>query len=250
MEPLLSFHNISKTFTEEGAKRVVAIARISFDIKEGEFFVMIGPSGSGKSTLLRIASGLDTDFEGKLHIHESLTEGSVGFVFQEFALLPWLSVYNNVALPLRALHLHEDEVMKRVYPELKRLGLFSFRNEFPKSLSGGMKQRVGIARALVTKPKLLLMDEPFSALDSFTAKALQEDLLKIWHEEKFTVLMVTHNIEEALLLADRIAVLSARPARVRQIVTNNMSRPRNKRSEHFFSIEDELADLISEDFDS
>ncbi len=169
---------------------------------------------------------------------------NVGFVFQQFALLPWLSVFQNIELPLLARHTPPEERKKRVEAELKRFHLEKFAHTRPRELSGGMRQRVGIARALITEPKIVFMDEPFSELDSFTAEELRAELLEIWSERKVTIVMVTHIVEEALELADRVAVITPRPGTIEKIVINDLPRPRNKRSESFYRLADELYKLI------
>ncbi len=213
---------------------------ISFDVDTGEFVCIVGSSGGGKSTLLRILAGLQKQSEGKiLNMPEQL-----GFVFQNFALFPWLNVEDNVSYGLRMQGLSKSQIQKRVREEINRIGLEGFEKSHPKELSGGMKQRVGIARALAVHPKVLLLDEPFSALDEITAKGLRHDLLKIHEQTKTTVIMVTHLVEEAVELADRIIVMSPRPGRVRKIFPNNISRPRNVRSKEFFRLVDEIESLL------
>ena len=246
MKPAITLTRISKTFTAAGpgSAKVVAIEDINLQIREGEFFVFVGPSGCGKSTLLRIMSGLEKNYDGQMALADGLFHKDIGFVFQQFALLPWLSVYENVELGLLARQVPEAERRPAVMSELKRFGLESFARSYPRELSGGMKQRVGIARALVTQPKLLFLDEAFSELDSFTATALRRDLLEIWKERNLTVVMVSHIVQEALELADRIAVMSAHPGKVVQVIDNTLPRPRQKRLPEFFAMEDQLSGLI------
>lgn len=245
MKPIITVSDVSKTFIEDHAKRIVALEHVSFNIREGEFFVILGPSGSGKSTLLRIMSGLEKSYEGHVAYEEGMTPQDRSFVFQQFALLPWLSVRDNVALPHVARHSTPSLTKQNVNRELARLGLVSFAGHNPRDLSGGMRQRVGIARALVTDPKIIFLDEPFSELDSFTAQALRTELLTIWKETKPTIIMVTHLIEEALELGDRIAITTSRPGRIEKIVDNPLPRPREKRSKDFFAMEDKLYTLVS-----
>lgn len=240
---VISLSHISKSFATK-PKPLVALADITLAIEEGEICVFIGPSGCGKSTLLRIMSGLDRGYEGTSVFGEGMTQRDIGFVFQQFALLPWLTVFQNVALPLIARKVPVREIHHRVTGELTRRGLKDFAKNYPHELSGGMRQRVGIARALITEPKILFMDEPFSELDSFTAEELRHELLGIWQERKFTVILVTHNITEAVQLGDRIAVFTPRPGRVEKILVNILPRPRTKRSEGFYKLEDEIAEII------
>ncbi len=244
MPAILTLNKISKTFTDKPGQALLALQHITLDIYAGEFFVFLGPSGSGKSTLLRIMSGLETAYEGRVVLDAVIWHVDISFVFQQFALLPWLTVEENVGLWLIAQKIDQKVLHERVADELKLFGLEKFARSFPKELSGGMRQRVGLARALVTQPKILFMDEPFSELDSFTAEELRQELLKIWIDRKMTIVMVSHNIEEALELADRIAVLTPRPGRIEKIVDNPLSRPRHKRSVEFYQLYDQLYALI------
>src|SRR6187551_3111771 len=196
--------------------------RVSFTVASGEVVAIVGPSGCGKSTLLSILGGLLQPSSGRAQWRGAPPPNSrnpLTFVFQDFALLPWCSVAENVEFPLLHTALSENERRAVVDDALRRTGLSDFRGAYPKQLSGGMRQRVGIARALVVRPAILLMDEPLSALDSQTRELLMEDLLKIWAREKSTRVYVTHNLEEAARLADRVVVLSRRPGRIREIVT-------------------------------
>ncbi len=244
MQPVLITHKIGKTFNDPGGKRFHALEDINLSVARGEFFVLLGPSGCGKSTLLRIASGLEKEFTGVVNFGEGLEPADLGFVFQHFALLPWLSIFDNISLPLVARAVDPFEIKKRTDAELKRFGLAEFAKNFPRELSGGMRQRVGMARALIARPKILFMDEPFSELDMFTADELRKELLGIWHENNMTIVMVTHLIPEALELADRIAVMSGSPGKIEKVVENILPRPRQKRSPEFFHLEDELLRLI------
>ncbi len=239
---IISLKNISKTFVEDD-KKLTVLEDINLEINEGEFFIILGPSGSGKSTLLRIMSGLEKDFSGKLN-YDSVTQENFSFVFQQFALLPYLTVFQNVELGLLARGVPKSHRHEKVMAELQKLGLEKFGKSFPKELSGGMKQRVGIARALVTNPKIIFMDEPFSALDSFTAEILRKEVLDIWNMSKTTIIMVTHLVSEALELSDRIAVLTSRPGKIEAVLQNPLSRPRQLRSEGFFKMEDKIKELI------
>lgn len=237
--PIVSVSHVVKTYTDDGGRSsVTALADISLEIMPGEFFVLLGPSGCGKSTLLRIMSGLDRASKGDV----KRAEGSeVGFVFQQFALLPWLTVWENIEMPLLSRPMAPATRANAIRPILKQLGLEKFEHHRPRDLSGGMRQRVGIARALVTNPGVIFLDEPFSELDSFTAETLRMELLDIWHERKMTIIMVSHIISEALELADRIAVMSSRPGTISTIVRNTLPRPRAKRSVDFYALEDHLA---------
>ena len=247
MNNLIVQKNISKVFKDYNCRSFQAIHEVNLSVREGEFFILLGPSGCGKSTLLRIMSGLETKYSGTQHYENGLTKEDLGFVFQQFALLPWLTIRENIALGLIAKRkfgkLTSDDNLK-INSLLQSFGLEEFAGGYPKELSGGMKQRVGIARALAIDPKVIFLDEPFSALDSFTAKVLREDLLKIWKERNMTIVMVTHNIEEALLLGDRIGVMSSRPGKLDDVVENTLPRPRQARSPEFFAMVDKITAMV------
>lgn len=240
----LALKNVAKTFEGETQKKLLVLDNVSFDVKDGELFIFLGPSGAGKSTLLRIMSGLEKDYSGKIEYGDGILPKDCSFVFQQFALLPWLTVYKNIEMGLIARKMLKHEREERVERELKVFGLKDFASSYPRELSGGMKQRVGLARAFVSDPKIIFMDEPFSELDSFTAQTLREELLAIWQERKMTIIMVTHLISEALELGDHIAVLTSRPARIEKIVVNSLVRPRQKRTPSFWQLEDELHGLV------
>lgn len=243
MTPILSLKNISKTFRDK-PRHLAVLKDIDLEIQTGEFFILLGLSGAGKSTLLRIMSGLEKDYTGSVGYPAGFSPDDMSFVFQQFALLPWLSVYDNVRFGLISRGLAEPEIKARVEKELRLLGLEKFARAHPRELSGGMRQRVGIARALVREPKIIFMDEPFSELDSFTAQDLRRQLVDIWRERKMTIVMVTHLIEEAVELADRIAVLTPRPASIGRIIHNSLPHPRNKRSPDFYALEDQIYALV------
>jgi NitT/TauT family transport system ATP-binding protein len=204
---------------------VVALDDIGLRVEPGEFLVIIGPSGCGKSTLLGIMGGILAPSAGRIRVGGAVPSdclNPVTYIFQDFALLPWRTVEGNVALPLEHHKLADAERAARITDALARTGLEEFRGAFPKQLSGGMRQRVGIARALAARPAMLLMDEPLSALDAQTRELLMEDLLALWLRERLGIVYVTHNLVEALRLADRIVVLSRRPGRIREIVAIDM----------------------------
>jgi NitT/TauT family transport system ATP-binding protein len=243
MEPFISIKNLSKRYME-GKRQTFALTDINLEIRKGEFAILLGPSGCGKSTLLRIMTGLDNDYEGEVKFAPEIDQNAFSFVFQQFALLPWLTVYENVEMGLLSRDMPEAERAAKVRRELKRFGLEKFGKSMPKELSGGMKQRVGIARALVTDPKVIFMDEPFSELDSFTAEKLRQELLSVWSELKMTIVMVTHLIPEAIELADKIMVMTSRPGHIEAAVENELPRPRAMRSDESFKLEDRLRKLI------
>ncbi|WP_431303679.1 ABC transporter ATP-binding protein [Sediminicoccus sp. BL-A-41-H5] len=192
---------------------VTAVADVSLDIAEGDFLALLGPSGCGKSTLLRMIAGLIEPSTGHLAWGADMT-GQIGFVFQEPTLMPWATALRNVALPLELAGTPRAEAERRAREALARVDLAGFETAYPRMLSGGMKMRVSIARALVTRPRLLLMDEPFAALDEITRHRLNEDLLRLWRDERFTVVFVTHSTFESVFLAERILVMTPRPGRI------------------------------------
>ncbi len=243
-EHALIFKNVRKTFIEEKGRHITAIENINLEIRQGEFFVFVGPSGCGKSTLLRIASGLEKEYSGEVALGDAIRPSDIGFVFQQFALLPWLTVYQNVELGLLPRRLSESDRKKKIDQVLERLGLEKSAHHYPRELSGGMRQRTGLARALVIDPKIIFMDEPFSEVDSFTAETLRQLTLDMWRDHRMTIAMVTHLIPEALQLADRIAIMTSAPGTIEKVIHNTLPRPRDKRSPQFFALEDELNKLI------
>jgi NitT/TauT family transport system ATP-binding protein len=230
---------------------LVALEDIDLQVREGEILALIGPSGCGKSTLLGIMGGILQPTSGKVLVRGAAPAGSLNpltYIFQDFALLPWRTVEGNVALALEHHSLPRDEMAARIADVLARTGLTEFRKAFPKQLSGGMRQRVGIARALAVKPAVLLMDEPLSALDAQTRELLMDDFLALWLRDRVTAVYVTHNLSEALRLADRIAILSRRPGRVREVVTIDM--PQSERAgaaAHLADLHDRLWSLIKQE---
>lgn len=215
-DPLVSLRSVSKVF----ANGTVALKDMSLTIDEGAFVSLLGPSGCGKSTALRIIAGLGEPTSGEVDWPQASRdsdghpEREIGFVFQEPTLMPWATVFNNVWLPLRLQHVSRSAARDRVMEALTMVGLDKFAGSYPRELSGGMKMRVSIARALVTRPKLLLMDEPFAALDEITRFKLNEDLLDLWQRFGWTVVFVTHSVFESVYLSERVVVMAARPGRV------------------------------------
>jgi len=222
--PAIRIRDLQKTFG-----KLVAVDRVSLDIDPGEFFMIVGPSGCGKTTLLRILAGLETASSGTIEIatpaDSAQPENSM--VFQGESIFPWMTVWNNAAYGLRMRNAPEAVIKERVGHYLDRTGLTRFANYYPHQLSGGMKQRVSIARAFANDPEILLMDEPFSALDAQNKLLLQEELLRIWDEQKKTVVFITHSVDEAVYLGDRIMVMTAQPGRVKSVVRVPLARPRN-----------------------
>ena len=222
--------NVKKVFdTRRG--EVVALNGVSFDIKENEFICVVGPSGCGKSTLLNILAGLDSPTSGEVYVDGNLVEGpgpERGVVFQQYALFPWLTVEKNIEFGLKLKGLPQSEIKERVEKYLEVVGLNEFAKSYPKELSGGMKQRVAIARAYAVNPEVLLMDEPFGALDAQTRTQLQQELLDTWEKEQKTCFFITHDVEEAIILATKVIIMSARPGRIKSIIDVNIPYPRNQ----------------------
>lgn len=242
----LIVNDISKSFIL-AEKIIPVLGSVSFSAEDGEFCCIIGPSGCGKSTLLRIMIGLEHETSGTVTYKGrelALGSGTTSMVFQHFALFPWLTVFENVEFGLRMAGEGVTKRSKLVEELIVDVGLEGFEGKHPKELSGGMRQRVGIARALAVSPRLLFMDEPFSALDAFTAESLRADLLRIWHKRKMTVIMVTHLVEEAVELADKIVVFTPAPGRVEKIMENKLERPRAKRSSDFYKMVDALTKCV------
>lgn len=227
--PRLSASHIRRSFASIGRGNTLAIADVTLAIEAQEFVSVVGPSGCGKSTLLRIIAGLDREGEGEILVDGRRASGpgaDRGMVFQEYALLPWKTLFANVAfgLQLRGVGRTERDNIAQRYIDL--VGLKGFEGHYPHQMSGGMRQRAAVARALANQPTILLMDEPFAAVDAINRKNLQEELTQITSKEKTTVLFITHSIEEAIFLSDRVLVLSERPSRIVEEVTINMPRPR------------------------
>ncbi|MGJ4914215.1 ABC transporter ATP-binding protein [Bradyrhizobium sp. HKCCYLRH2060] len=226
---LIAIDQVSKSYVSASGAAVHALSRISLDIKPGEFVCVVGPSGCGKSTLLRLLAGLDSYGDGRLLLDGEPVAGpsrKVGVVFQAANLLPWMTVRDNVALPLRVGGRHAP-AGDRIERLLAVTGLGDFGDKYPYELSGGMQQRAGICRALARDPEILLMDEPFGALDALTRERLNLELQRIWQENRKTILLITHSISEAIFLADRVIVMSARPGRILADLAVPIPRPRS-----------------------
>jgi sulfonate transport system ATP-binding protein len=229
-QALVSFRQVAKSFPVDG-RELQAIERFDLEIADGEFIAIVGASGCGKSTLLRLLVGLDCEFQGEIRIDGAPIDGiggERGIVFQEHRLFPWLNVEQNVALGLVNEPLSETGKTARVADYLQLVGLTAFSRAYPHQLSGGMAQRVAIARGLVASPRILLLDEPFGALDALTRQQLQEEVLGIRQRERITTVLVTHDVEEALFLADRVVVMEPRPGRIKRIVTVPLEHPRER----------------------
>jgi NitT/TauT family transport system ATP-binding protein len=228
MSPKLAIRGLSKSF-RRGRDRLLALDSIDLDLAENEFVSLVGASGCGKSTLLSIVAGLQEFDAGEVLVDGAPIEGpgrDRGVVFQSYTLFPWLTAQRNVEFALRAAGLPAREVRARAREHLALVGLERFAESYPSQLSGGMKQRVAIARALSYRPKMLLMDEPFGALDALTRHHMQELLTRIWESHRLTVLFITHDVEEAVYLSDRVVVMSNQPGRIKQVVPVPLARPR------------------------
>lgn len=232
--PILQAENLSKSFND-GHRQLSAVQKINFSVSKGEFLCIVGPSGCGKSTILQLLAGLLPATTGKVLLSgKRLREPhrDISIVFQKSNLMPWRTVLENVLLPLQIYGTPKQEAKEIAKSHLNKVGLSEFAEAYPKSLSGGMEQRVAVARALVQKPRILLLDEPFGALDAFTREKLNLELLRLWRHENITAIMVTHNIREAVLLADRVLVLTPRPAMVHQEFKVDLPRPRSEEIEY------------------
>jgi NitT/TauT family transport system ATP-binding protein len=249
VEPAVRIEGVRKVF-RAGGREVVALDGIDLEIAPGELVCLLGPSGCGKSTLLNAIAGFAPPSSGTLLANGRPVTGpgpDRAMVFQEYALFPWMTVEANVAFGLEIRGENRPSIRERVGSLLGQLGLAEFRDRFPKDLSGGMRQRVAIARVLAIDPPMLLMDEPFGALDALTRRNLQDELLRIWAQLRKTVVFVTHGIEEAIYLADRVVVMTYRPGRVKRIVTVALPRPRDTASPDFNQLKRAVSQLVMEE---
>ncbi|HVI74388.1 MAG TPA: ABC transporter ATP-binding protein [Anaeromyxobacteraceae bacterium] len=248
-EPAVRMEGVRKTF-RSGGREVVALDGIDLAVAPGELVCLLGPSGCGKSTLLNAIAGFAPPTAGTLAANGREVVGpgpDRAMVFQEYALFPWMTVEANVAFGLELKGEPRAAIAGRVEALLRQLGLWEFRDRFPKDLSGGMRQRVAIARVLAIDPPMLLMDEPFGALDALTRRNLQDELLRIWSSLQKTIVFVTHGIEEAIYLADRVVVMTYRPGRVKRVVPVALPRPRDTASPEFNILKREVTELVMEE---
>ncbi|GAA1382277.1 ABC transporter ATP-binding protein [Pseudonocardia kongjuensis] len=249
-EPAITLHGVVKDFPLGRGTTVRALDHLDLDVADGEFVAVLGPSGCGKSTVLRLLAGLEQPTRGSVSVEgaspsELIAGHRLGVAFQEHALLPWATARENIALPWKVAGRRVDT--DRVDALLGLVGLDGFADARPRQLSGGMRQRVAIARALALEPDVLLLDEPFGALDAVTRRRMNLELARIWSEQRITTLLVTHDVTEAVLLADRVVVMTGRPGRIRQIRTIGLPRPRGTgatRDPEFHRIVDELTALL------
>lgn len=250
-QALVSFRQVAKSFPVDG-RELQAIERFDLEIADGEFIAIVGASGCGKSTLLRLLVGLDREFQGDIRIDGKPIDGiggERGIVFQEHRLFPWLTVEQNVELGLVNEPLSTTGKAGKVADYLQLVGLKGFERAYPHQLSGGMAQRVAIARGLVASPRILLLDEPFGALDALTRQQLQEELLRIRQRERITTVLVTHDVEEALFLADRVVVMAPRPGRIKRIVEVPLAHPRERGGYDFLRQREALLHELTGDGD-
>src|SRR6201996_7787234 len=251
-ETIIRAEKVEKYYSQPSENRIQVIAPTDLSIVPGEIVALLGPSGSGKSTLLRMLTGLTKPSGGEVYWHDTpITRANpnVSIVFQSFALFPWLTVLENVEAPLKARGMSADERRERSLRIIDTVGLDGFGAAFPKELSGGMRQRVGFARALVVEPEVLFMDEPFSALDVLTAENLRSELLELWQKKTIptkAIFLVTHNIEEAVLLADRIIVLGRNPGRVRTDFEVGLAHPRDRKGPAFHQLVDYIYKVLTQ----
>jgi len=250
-ERLISLNGVSKSYQQPNGQEITILDHVSLDLRAGEIVALLGPSGSGKSTLMRMIAGLIPPTKGEVLYHDQPLVGlnpGVAIVFQSFALYPWLTVLENVELGLKAQGIMSDQRQQKALKMIDVIGLDGFENAYPKELSGGMRQRVGFARALAVEPELLCMDEPFSALDVLTAENLRFELLDLWLERKIptkSILIVTHSIEEAVILADRIVVLGRNPGQIRANLPVTLTHYRDRKSPAFQAIVDQVYKILT-----
>jgi NitT/TauT family transport system ATP-binding protein len=245
----LKIRNLSKDFPVPGNEPIRALSDLNLDVDDKEFISVLGPSGCGKTTLLRLIAGLETATSGSIEIDGQLISGpspKMAMIFQEYSLYPWRTILDNVTFGLEMQSTSKAVARKQALEYLRLVGLEEFIHRYPYELSGGMRQRVAVARALAVEPKILLMDEPFGALDAQTRNNLQKELLDIWRKTQKTVIFVTHSVDEAVFLSDRIVVLTPRPGRICEIISVDYPRPRDRTSVESAQIRRHVLDLISQ----
>ena len=247
----ISIRNVSKKFMDAKNTEVKALHNVNLEIKAGELVAIIGPSGCGKSTFLRLISGIDNPTAGELYIDDERITGphfTRGFAFQNPTLFPWKDVWHNVATGLEARGILKDHSAD-VDEYIELVGLTQFKNAFPHQLSGGMAQRVALARALVNHPKALLLDEPLGALDALTRMSMQDEILRIWNEQQMTLLFVTHDIDEAIYLGDRVVIMSANPGQIQRVIDIDIPKPRRRNDDIFFHYKKIMLDALGVNID-
>ncbi|PKL65588.1 MAG: nitrate ABC transporter ATP-binding protein [Methanomicrobiales archaeon HGW-Methanomicrobiales-3] len=245
----LEIRDLNQSFSKDDGSSLVVLEHMTFDVKDEEFVCILGSSGCGKTTLLRLIAGLDLAQAGSIFLDGEEIRGTspkVGMVFQEYSLFPWRTVIDNIAFGLEMQGVARAERMKTAERYLDLVNLEQFRDSYPSELSGGMRQRVAVARALALDPAILLMDEPFGALDAQTRNMLQKELLDIQDATKKTIIFITHSVDEAVFLSDRIIVLTPRPGRICRTIDLDLPRPRDRTSVEFANIRREVLDLINQ----
>jgi len=239
---------VSKSYTLDGAP-FHALRDVDLEVRPGSFLAIVGPSGCGKSTLLRLIAGLDIAYDGEISLAGARITGpglERGLIFQEHRLFPWLSVQDNVALALENAGMTARQKREAIQEHLTLVGLGGFERAYPRQLSGGMAQRAAIARGLVSRPEILMLDEPFGALDAITRVHLQTELQRIWELERITMVLVTHDVDEAVFLGDRIVVMAARPGRIQEVIENDLPRPRDRTGIDFGLLRERVLTALGE----
>jgi NitT/TauT family transport system ATP-binding protein len=245
----LVIRNLTRSFVRDDGELLTAIEKIDLTIRQKEFICVLGPSGCGKTTFLRMIAGLDQATSGEIMLDGEQIQGpnpKIGIVFQEYSLFPWRNVIDNVAFGLEMQGIGREERYRIAHQYLDLVGLSQFSQSYPSELSGGMKQRVAVARALALEPVVLLMDEPFGALDAQTRNLLQKELLEIWQKTKKTIIFVTHSVDEAVFLGDRLVVLTSRPGRICEVIPIDLIRPRDRTSIELAQLRRQVLDLIAQ----
>lgn len=249
MDDLIKIDNVEKIFEAENGHSVRALDKVNLTIKENEFICILGPSGCGKSTLLRIISGLDSSTSGNIlfkgNVHTKPCK-EIGMVFQNYSLMPWLNVLDNISLGLNFAKASKNNRQKVALEYLDMIGMKDFAKSMPHELSGGMQQRVAIARSLANNPDVLLMDEPFGALDAYTRIILQKELLHIWEHHKKTIIFVTHSVDEAVFLADRIILMDTKPGRIKKEISIDIDRVRDRVNPEYARLTAELLNELEQ----
>lgn len=245
-DTILSIENVNRTYYDDTDNQVEALQNINLEVRRGEFLSIIGSSGCGKTTLLRLIAGLDKPETGKLILNGEEIHGpdpQRGYVFQQGGLFQWLTVEKNIAVGLKARHVYKEN-KERIAHYIDLIGLKGFEKAYPHQISGGMAQRVAIARALINNPRVLLLDEPMGALDSFTRADLQDKLLEMRKENETTMILVTHDVDEAIYLSDRIVIMTPRPGRISEIMEVNMPHPRSRGSTEFLATRKDILEKL------
>lgn len=250
MNRCLRIEDLSKKYISEKGNIVHALDTTTIDIYENDFVCIVGPSGCGKSTLLRIIAGLETATTGKVFYYDEELKGTsrdIGMVFQQYSLLPWRTVEENIVLGLEFKKVSKGVRKEVAQKYLEMINMEEFRGAYPFELSGGMQQRVAIARALANDPRVLLMDEPFGALDAHTRILMQRELLNIWEKNRKTILFITHSVDEAIYLADKIMVMSKRPGKIKEIINVDMARPRSRANVKYAKMSNDILMMLEDE---